>query len=118
MVFDLLVDSQLGHSLLSHQSVGCVVFNYRDSDQLFLASVKNYKDAESAPQLHVQHLSDIVSGARRWARRVPVNRNSGLRTEVRSEDRKAWEVLVVNIIMKGMLIEFLEGDDPDLELGA
>lgn len=118
VVFDLLVDSQLRHSLFPQQSVGCVVFNYRDSDQVFLASVKDYKDAESAPQLHVQRLSDIASGERRWARQVPVAGKSGLRAKVKTENNKAREVLVVNISMKGMLIEFLEGGGCDLELGA
>ncbi len=118
VVFDLLVDSQLGHSLFPHKSVGCVVFNYRDKDQVFLASVKDYKDAESAPQLSVQRVSDVASGERRWARRVPVDHKSGLRAEVKLADAKAWEVRVVDIGMKGMLIEFLGERDPDFELGA
>ena len=80
--------------------------------------MKDYKAAESALQLHVQRLSDIVSGERRWAHRAPVAGKSGLRAKVKTENNKAREVLVVNISMKGMLIEFLEGGGRDLELGA
>ena len=116
VVFDLLVEAKLGHSLFPHESVGSVIFSYRSNTQVFLACVKDYNDAESAPQLSVERLSDIAGGERRRARRVPVDGNSGLRVALKTKDDKVWVVRVVDISMTGMLIEFPEGSDPDFEL--
>ncbi len=116
VVFDLIVDLELG--LLQPLSACCVVFNHGDKASVFLASLKDYNGQQPTLQLRLQRVSDVASGDRRMAWRVPVDDKCGLRAEVRTQDDNAWVVRVVDISGTGMMIEFPKGSAPHFEVGA
>ena len=115
---ELRISKEDGVERLLEQSICCVSFSIGPTFCAFLGHLISVKRPKTGERFIVVSVPKQLTATNlRQSFRVPVIRNSGLETMIRTPDEQQFTVNAIDIAEAGIEIEFEIGDRPTLKVG-